>query len=267
MDLHRFNNSRFLFPPILAISESELGGLQHWHEQCFSPPVVNTTCISSFEQYANKNGNLGKHLQLKKVLQLLEMLLHKLNRSSVVFTVRLCLTNPANSPNQRAEVWAVHGSAGTSRHSTRAITLTGGNCWPAESKEPLEQLMVQTVGSWRRGEVGSVSLESTYPHSILAFSLQLPVRGNAETAVELKQVTQKYTIYRWTLGTLILNTSIRLYACAVSKGPQFAFRFLPSNQLTCFVSLTAGGRCSKFRCAREMWSIWRTDICSSITEE
>lgn len=52
--------------------------------------------------------------------------------------------------------------------------------------------MVQTVVSWRCGEVGNVSLESTYPHSILAFALQLPVRGNAETAVELKQVTQTY---------------------------------------------------------------------------
>lgn len=27
------------------------------------------------------------------------------------------------------------------------ITLTGGNCWPADSKGPLEQLTVQTVGS------------------------------------------------------------------------------------------------------------------------
>lgn len=38
-----------------------------------------------------------------------------------------------------------------------AITLTGGNCWPADSKGPLEQLTVQTVGSWRC-EVGNVSL-------------------------------------------------------------------------------------------------------------
>lgn len=107
--------------------------------------------------------------------------------------------NPANSQNQCAEVWAVRRSAGKSRYSSRAITLTSGNCWPADSKEPLEQLTVQTVGSWRRSEVGNVFLESTYPHSILTFPLQLPVRSNADTAVELRQqVTQ--TMYNEHLG-------------------------------------------------------------------
>lgn len=110
-------------------------------------------------------------LHLKHNFKKLEILLHKPNLSSDWFTVRLCVTNPANSQNQR--VWAVHGSSGTSRHSSRALTLTGSNCWPADSKEPLEQLTVQTVGSRRRGEVGNVSLESTYPHSILALLLQL----------------------------------------------------------------------------------------------
>lgn len=53
-DVHKFNNSLFLFPSILVISDLELWRLQHWHKQCFSPPAANTTRMNSIEQSAKK---------------------------------------------------------------------------------------------------------------------------------------------------------------------------------------------------------------------
>lgn len=73
-------------------------------------------------------------------------------------------------------------------------------------------------------------------------------------------------MYLWTLGTQILNLIIRLYACAVSKGICILIPPL-RDQLTCFVSLSVGTRQSDFRYAIEMWSVWKTQSCSSITEK